>query len=1096
MAGNSEIAGGSMTPGALASFSAQHALSGLHGFQRDAAEYAFHRLFTAADSTRRFLIADEVGLGKTLIAKGVVARAIEHLRGRVDRIDIVYICSNLGIARQNIHRLNPLEHKQFADAQRITLLPLHMRGVQPDDVNLVAFTPGTSLNLTQNLGVRRERVLLYALLEQIWTLKGAGPLNVLQGEVQNTEGFRWEAKELRKEFADDLARSAGLIGEFDRELVQDPSIRARFDALSEMFKRTRQHVPEEERKERNAVIGLLRSTLARVCIASLEPDLIILDEFQRFKDLLAPESEAGELAQQLFQWSNGNAHAHVLLLSATPYKPYTLQHEINEENHYADFLRTLRFLHKGDAAVEQIEPGIRQFRQELLRGPGASVAQLEKLKADIERGLRRVMSRTERLAAAGEHNGMLRSVVHDDLAIDAGDLRSYVDMRRIGDAIEADDPLEYWKAAPYTMNFMEGYKFGAALRDHATVPSQDAQLAGCLDGIARSTLPGDKLINHEAIEFQNAKFRRLVSNLDALSAFDVLWLPPSLPAYQCEGAFAQARQQGITKRLIFSAWNVVPRSIAALLSYEAERRGVGADPATSKDGETSSAERGSLLKVSRADGRSTGMPTLALMYPATTLAKLCDPRVFAKELGERTPTLEEALAWARERIRDTLPKDLNWAEEGKASDESWYWQAPILLDHLVDPEGTRRWFEQPTLASLWSTPPHHESSEDDDTADAGWAEHVADATEVARGTNWPTGPVPADLLDVLALLGIAGPAVCALRALWRLLPSEADNQDSCVRIAAAQQGWSFRRLLNRPQATALIRRGDRAKPFWRLALEYCAKGCLGSVLEEYAHVLRDATGATALGTEKVCAELSRALDEAVGIRTATLTVDDIRLPAGGTQIEMCDLRMRSLFAMRFGSDKAEDDKQAVRDSAVRSAFNSPFWPFVLATTSVGQEGLDFHWYCHAVVHWNLPSNPVDLEQREGRIHRFKGHAVRKNVASKYGRAALCSEQADVWHEVFALAASERTPNDRGLVPYWLFPLTDGAWIERHVPLYSLSREEVRYRDLQRQLGAYRLVFGQPRQDELLAYLLNRVDPQKLREMSELLRVDLTPPCSE
>jgi len=28
------------------------------------------------------------------------------------------------------------------------------------------------------------------------------------------------------------------------------------------------------------------------------------------------------------------------------------------------------------------------------------------------------------------------------------------------------------------------------------------------------------------------------------------------------------------------------------------------------------------------------------------------------------------------------------------------------------------------------------------------------------------------------------------------------------------------------------------------------------------------------------------------------------------------------------------------------------------------EGLDFHHYCHAIVHWNLPSNPVDLEQRE------------------------------------------------------------------------------------------------------------------------------------
>lgn len=67
--------------------------------------------------------------------------------------------------------------------------------------------------------------------------------------------------------------------------------------------------------------------------------------------------------------------------------------------------------------------------------------------------------------------------------------------------------------------------------------------------------------------------------------------------------------------------------------------------------------------------------------------------------------------------------------------------------------------------------------------------------------------------------------------------------------------------------------------------------------------------------------------------------------------------------MRFGSERTEDGKAVQRDDQVRQAFNSPFWPFVLASTSIGQEGLDFHAYCHAVVHWNLPSNPVDLECR-------------------------------------------------------------------------------------------------------------------------------------
>jgi hypothetical protein len=73
-------------------------LSPLKPFQRKTVDHAFHRLFLAEDSTDRFLVADEVGLGKTLVARGVIARAIDHLWETVDRIDIIYIC------RQPEHR--------------------------------------------------------------------------------------------------------------------------------------------------------------------------------------------------------------------------------------------------------------------------------------------------------------------------------------------------------------------------------------------------------------------------------------------------------------------------------------------------------------------------------------------------------------------------------------------------------------------------------------------------------------------------------------------------------------------------------------------------------------------------------------------------------------------------------------------------------------------------------------------------------------------------------------------------------------------------------------------------------------------------------
>ena len=64
------------------------------------------------------------------------------------------------------------------------------------------------------------------------------------------------------------------------------------------------------------------------------------------------------------------------------------------------------------------------------------------------------------------------------------------------------------------------------------------------------------------------------------------------------------------------------------------------------------------------------------------------------------------------------------------------------------------------------------------------------------------------------------------------------------------------------------------------------------------------------------------------------------------------------------------EERPLRPDEVRRAFNTPFWPHVLVTTSIGQEGLDFHPWCRVLAHWDLCSGPVALEQREGRINRF------------------------------------------------------------------------------------------------------------------------------
>jgi hypothetical protein len=1082
-------------------FSVESILAGLKRFQRSTVEYVFKRLYLDSDPALRFLIADEVGLGKTLVARGVIAKAIKHLRetlGEKHRIDIIYICSNGSIARQNIKKINVAGADGFQLNSRITLLPIQLSSLNnsSNKINFVSFTPGTSFDQKSNIGMMDERVLLYKMLQKPWNLRGMSALNLLQGNVRYADYFREKAWQELNINADISKRFSQMVCSKENAKLRDD-----FEKLCSQFQRSRKTVrPSDQRTERNRIIGNLRAILAEACIESLEPDIIILDEFQRFKNLLRDDDECSILAKRLFDYvdAKSNTCARVMLLSATPYKMYTLSDEANTEDHYADFMQTYRFLERDKNRQKEFEELLIEFRNILFSPKQAISSQAKEVINKIETLLRIVMVRTERLAATNDRNGMLKEVSNTSQIINTHQIRSYVALDKIAAELKMPNIVEYWKSSPYLLNFMDDYKFkqsfNEAVKEQKFCKKAINEINDCLSSVLLSE---NDVHSYKVIDPCNARLSAILKDVVDTGAWKTLWIPPSLPYYQPEEPFYSVWNSNFTKRLVFSTWKVVPKVIAIMLSYEVERRMNGLFSTNARNTSDARKRRGQLLKFNIADGRETGMPVLSIIYPCSTFAYYCDPLQYYSNLNttdKQLPTLSDVIKYTKIQI-EKLCSELNVQETSGAVDESWYWAVPILLDEIYGKKDSLLF--DPQISDKWSCrdDEDEETTQEHEGKDTSFDQHVKrvrDLVNLYRDGKLKLGKKPDDLIDVLSLFAIAGPATCTLRALARCYSHDPQLMNNhTLWINAAQVRYAFIGMFNSPDITAMIRGLDGRDPYWYRVIEYCAKGCLQPMLDEYVHILRESLGLIDQLDEESIKTVTTAMRESMSLRTASLSVDsidDMTLQKKG-RFESFG---RVHFAVRFGDEKGDDGNIVTRSDQVRNSFNSPFWPFVLATTSLGQEGLDFHQYCHAVVHWNLPSNPVDLEQREGRIHRYKNHAVRKNIAKKYAQLVRKDFIGDLWEGLFSRASQDYSEKFDDIVPYWVLQVEDGSHIERHIPALPLSREIDKSFLLKKSLAAYRMVFGQTRQQDLVEYLMSNFKEEEIQSISEQLKIDLTP----
>ena len=131
-------------------------------------------------------------------------------------------------------------------------------------------------------------------------------------------------------------------------------------------------------------------------------------------------------------------------------------------------------------------------------------------------------------------------------------------------------PVDYVKSCPYLMSFMKKYKIKEQIEKYYTKHSEKFgnEKQQNLLWLNRS-----KINKYDELPKTNARLEALKEKSFINGAEKYMWVPPSKPYYEMRGAYKNSK--GFSKILVFSAWEMVPRMIGALVSYEAERLTVG-----------------------------------------------------------------------------------------------------------------------------------------------------------------------------------------------------------------------------------------------------------------------------------------------------------------------------------------------------------------------------------------------------------------------------------------------------------------------------------------------------------------------------------------
>lgn len=1003
---------------------------------------------------RRVLLADEVGLGKTIVARTVISDLTKLRSDNDQQTTILYLCSNADLARQNADKLNGTQFKY-----RLSELSIYRPTHESGKPVIISASTGTNIALRNKTGRKKERAILFLVCCKAFGIRD-----------DNTDFITFMGGNV-KSFDDTVEKIRPLF-----ELHGNDDLVISFaEGLREHYGCDRSTILEEaniyvrnggRNRKRSQVIGWMLMELVKAGLSNgPKLNLIIMDEFQRFEDVLDDVNEPNSVSHHLLNKSE----APVLLLSATPFKMYTSTWD-EGAHHDKQMIRLLRFLYGGEVngveRVDEITKLLHRYRYQLLDAAANRGDHEERLKTKLklESLIGHVMVRTERRALSGTLMEPKDST-STGYVMDVKDIQHYFMLK--SSKIEGFDSaiMAYWQSSPYLLSFCDTqYQFKRKfLKDakhiHKLLAKQ--QFASLRKHMVLT--PEVRNLNTK-LTITHPRLRALMKRcFEDQRSVQWLWLPPSKPYWKPGGVFAASDSVSPSKLLVFSNWRFVPRAVASLLSLEAERE------LFKKWGKRNNEIRA--MKISSEEGGTH----FTVLYPSLFLADIVSPlEIVAKLTTQKTESISwnklktEALRILRRKLKDIGVKITT---KGTISPHRVY-QWLVRLDALRDMEGT-------TIALDGMAINLNHESTDENKSLSMWRDRII--SELEEGGQLA---IPEKGVELLALIALASPATTLLRSMRTHFPDV--DSAKIHNLAMSFSMYTLRGYLTKANVYSIIKKTDKRSKYWNDILAYGIHGNIQAMWDEYIAMLsmEDTEPKRVLGT----------IQKALGMSERGLTADSFSKSGFKQSIPM------PIGFCRPYSDDQKEEKAEGKDR-VRQAFNSPFWPHVLVTTSVGQEGLDFHRYCRELVHWNLPVNPIDFEQREGRINRYRSLAVRQSVGEEISwlDAFNTSNSKRPWDLLFS-AATLRKPEDvkdGDLWPDWVFygeKENGKSRLIRHVWLFPFSKENMRYQRMRELVVLYRLAFGQPNQEDFLKSLQARVSNSGVNEaeLAKRYMIDLAP----